>query len=112
MNDGQSVLRAALSASSDNADLHYALGLPLTRLKRTEESLTEFQRATELDPDRARYAYVYTVALHSAGHGADAVAVLNRNLLHLAFCWTENSSAPNLSYAAQNIRYFMSARPS
>ena len=24
---------------------------------------------------------------------------------HLAFCWTENISAPNLSYAAQNLAY-------
>jgi hypothetical protein len=24
---------------------------------------------------------------------------------HLAFCWTENISAPNLSYAAQYLAY-------
>jgi Tfp pilus assembly protein PilF len=43
--DGQSVLRTALSHSPNSPDLHHALGLALTRLKRTEESLNEFQRA-------------------------------------------------------------------
>jgi Flp pilus assembly protein TadD len=36
--------------------------------------------AAELEPERARYAYVYAVALHSAGRGADAMAVL-KNIL-------------------------------
>jgi hypothetical protein len=26
---------------------------------------------------------------------------------HLAFCWTENISAPNLSYAAQYLAYML-----
>jgi Tfp pilus assembly protein PilF len=50
--DGQNVVRTALSHSPNSPDLHYALGLALTRLKRTEESLNEFQRAAELDPGR------------------------------------------------------------
>ena len=78
--DGQSVLRTALSHSPNSPDLHHALGLALTRLKRTEESLNEFQRAAELDPGRARYVYVYGVALHSAGQADAALAVLKKNL--------------------------------
>ena len=78
--DGQSVLRTALSHSPNSPDLHHALGLALTRLKRTEESLNEFQRAAELDPGRARYVYVYAVALHSAGQADAALAVLKQNL--------------------------------
>ena len=78
--DGQSVLRIALSHSPNSPDLHHALGLALTRLKRTEESLNEFQRAAELDPGRARYVYVYAVALHSAGQADTALAVLKQNL--------------------------------
>jgi Flp pilus assembly protein TadD len=78
--DGQSVLRTALSYSPNSPDLHHALGLALTRLKRTEESLNEFQRAAELDPGRARYVYVYAVALHSAGQADAALAVLKQNL--------------------------------
>jgi Flp pilus assembly protein TadD len=36
--------------------------------------------AAELEPDRARYAYVYAVALHSAGRSEQAIAVLKENL--------------------------------
>jgi Flp pilus assembly protein TadD len=34
------------------------------------------RRAAELEPDRARYAYVYAVALNSAGRRDDAIAAL------------------------------------
>ena len=46
------------------------------RLKRSDEALNELRKATELDPGGARYAYVYAVALHSAGHGNEALAAL------------------------------------
>jgi len=78
--DGESVLRAAVAASPQDAGLHHALGLTLTRLKRPDAALGEFQRAAELDPDRARYAYVYAVALHSAGRGGEAMTVLKEVL--------------------------------
>jgi tetratricopeptide (TPR) repeat protein len=77
--DGETVLRATIAASPQDAGLHHALGLALTRLKRREESLSELRRAAELDPDRARYAYVYAVGLHSAGQVDDAMAVLKAN---------------------------------
>ncbi len=66
--DGEQVLRTAIAASPGDAGLHHALGLALTRLKRRDEALGELRRATDLDPDRARYAYVYAVGLYSAGH--------------------------------------------
>jgi tetratricopeptide (TPR) repeat protein len=78
--EGESVLRAALAASPQDAGLHHALGLALTRLKRREEALGELSRAAELDPDRARYAYVYAVGLHSAGQVDDAMTVLKASL--------------------------------
>jgi tetratricopeptide (TPR) repeat protein len=78
--EGESVLRAAIAASSQDAGLHHALGLALTRLKRREEALDELRRAAELDPERARYAYVYAVGLHSAGHVDDAMAALKASL--------------------------------
>src|SRR5262249_51775093 len=78
--DGETVLRATIAASPQDAGLHHALGLALTRLKRREEALGELRRAAELDPDRTRYAYVYAVGLHSAGHIEDAMAVLKESL--------------------------------
>ena len=78
--EGENVLRAAISASPQDGGLHYALGLTLTRLKQPDPALMEFRRATELEPDRARYAYVYAVALYSAGHVSDAMTVLKHSL--------------------------------
>jgi predicted CXXCH cytochrome family protein len=74
--DGETVLRAATDASPRDGGLHHALGLALTRLKQPEAALSEFRRAAELEPDRARYGYVYAVALHSAGRRDEAIAVL------------------------------------
>ena len=65
--DGESVLRTAITSSGQDAGLHHALGLTLTRQKRADDALSEFRTATELEPDRSRYAYVYAVALHSSG---------------------------------------------
>jgi tetratricopeptide (TPR) repeat protein len=78
--DGESVLRTAIAASPQDAGLHHALGLALTRLKRRDESLVELRRAAELERDRARYAYVYAVGLHSAGHVDEAMTVLKESL--------------------------------
>ena len=74
------MLRAAIAAAPRDAGLHHALGLTLTRLKRSDDALEELRHATELEPERARYAYVYGVGLHSAGRADDAVAVLKANL--------------------------------
>jgi Flp pilus assembly protein TadD len=74
------VLRATLALAPDDAGLHHALGLVLVRLKRPDEALEELHRAIGLGPDQPRYAYVYAVALHSAGRGGDAMAALKENL--------------------------------
>jgi Flp pilus assembly protein TadD len=76
--EGESVLRAAIAVSPQDPGLHHALGLTLTRLKRPEEALGEIQRSAELDPDQARYAYVYAVALHSAGQKDEAMRILKK----------------------------------
>jgi predicted CXXCH cytochrome family protein len=78
--EGQGVLRAGIAASPRDAGLHHALGLTLTRLKRPNGALDELRRASELEPERARYAYVYAVALHSAGRSGDAIEALKKNL--------------------------------
>ena len=46
--DGESVLRTALVASPQDAGLHYALGLNLVRLKRSDEALVELHKAAQL----------------------------------------------------------------
>src|SRR6516164_4915421 len=43
--EGESVLRAAIDASAQEAGLHHALGLALTRLKRTDEAISELRTA-------------------------------------------------------------------
>jgi Flp pilus assembly protein TadD len=60
------VLREGLGAAPDSAILHHALGLALVRIKRTGDALSEFKRATALEPANARFAYVYDIALKSA----------------------------------------------
>ena len=76
--DGQKVLQAAIEAAPTDAGLHHANGLALIRLKQTGAALEELKRATELEPDRSRYAYVYAVGLHSAGRRDEAVAILKQ----------------------------------
>ena len=80
-NDAENVLRAAIAVTALDAGVHHALGLTLVRLKRLNEALGELRRAAELAPEQARYAYVYAVALHSAGRGSEAVAVLRASLV-------------------------------
>jgi predicted CXXCH cytochrome family protein len=113
--EGESVLRAALTASPRDGGLHHALGLVLTRLKRPEAALAELQRATELEPERARYAYVYAVALNGAGRSGEAVAVLKESLARhpgdrdtlqalMTFCRDVGDLASALDYAEQLAR--------
>ena len=50
------------------------------RLKKQDEAIAELARAAELEPDRARYAYVYAIGLDSTGRRADAIQALKDNL--------------------------------
>ena len=52
------------------------MGLALVRQQRTEEGVEALQRASRLDPDNARYVYVYAVALNSTGQPKQAIMVL------------------------------------
>jgi len=79
--EGENVLRAAITASPRDAAAYYGLGLALVRQKRLGDALPELRRAAELEPERARYAYVYAVGLHSAGQPQEAMTVLQRNLI-------------------------------
>ena len=78
--DGERVLSEALSNSPREASLHHALGLTLVRQKRTDAALDELHQAVVLDPQQARYAYVYAVGLNSTGRRDEALAVLQEGL--------------------------------
>jgi len=78
--ESESVLRTALITSARDAGLHYSLGLTLVRLKRSDDAIEELGTAAALEPDRARYAYVYAVALHSAGRVPQSISVLKQSL--------------------------------
>nr|WP_247838366.1 tetratricopeptide repeat protein [Bradyrhizobium sp. 200] len=78
--DAERVLKTAIGFSRQDAGLHHALGLTLIRQKRPDEALTEIRTATDLEPGRSRYAYVYAVALHSSGQVDEALKVLKENL--------------------------------
>ena len=71
---------ATLDRAPESAAVHHALGLLLVRLQRQGDALIELARAAELEPERARYAYVYAVGLHSAGRAGEAMTVLKDTL--------------------------------
>jgi tetratricopeptide (TPR) repeat protein len=74
--EGETVLQEALAIAPDNAAAHYALGLLLVREHRLPDALVMLAKAAELDPGRAHYAYVYAIALNSAGKLDEARRVL------------------------------------
>jgi Flp pilus assembly protein TadD len=60
----------------NDASLRHAYGLLLVRQKRSTEALKYLAAAARIEPDNARYAYVYAVALNDAGQSTAAIAVL------------------------------------
>jgi len=74
--DGERVLRQALSAHADSADVHYALGLLLVRQQHRDEALDELGKAASLSPDSPRYIFVYAVALDSLSQRPKALTIL------------------------------------
>lgn len=74
--EGEAVLRAGIAAEPADATLPHALGLLLVRDKRLPEALPLLAQATTLAPGRARYAYVYALALEGAGRREEALVVL------------------------------------
>jgi tetratricopeptide (TPR) repeat protein len=74
--DAVRVLREGLAESPGSADVPHALGLALVRGGKLDEALPLLERATTLAPDVTRYAYVYGVALESAGPPGRGIEVL------------------------------------
>jgi tetratricopeptide (TPR) repeat protein len=77
--DGERLLRIGIAFSDDDGAARHALGLSLIRQQRTAEALFELQRATEVNPLNARFAYVYGVALQSTGQVEPAIAFLEQS---------------------------------
>ncbi len=74
--DAEAILRRGLAAAPGDAGLHHALGLSLVRQKRLPEALVELERAAKAPPERARYVYVWAIALDSVGQTRRALDVL------------------------------------
>ena len=74
--EAAAVLREGLARNPRAAVLHHALGLALVRQKATADSLRSLKTAADLAPESARFAYVYAVALNSAGRNKEALDVL------------------------------------
>jgi Flp pilus assembly protein TadD len=77
--EGEKVLREALALAPADAAVHYALGLLLVRRHDMQEATAMLAKAAELDPQRAHYAYVYAIALNSAGQHDEARGLLEAN---------------------------------
>jgi tetratricopeptide (TPR) repeat protein len=113
--DGEKVLRDGINVVPGDGGLHHALGLSLVRLKRLDEALVELRRATDLDRNNARYAYIYGVALHSTGRQQEAITYLkdsltahpeNRDIIMaiVSFSREAGDTATSLQYAEQAAR--------
>ena len=74
--EGEQFIKRGLDSEPNNADLHHAYGLWLTRQNRLPEAIDALNQATKLAPDISRYAYVYGIALNSTGQVSEARQVL------------------------------------
>jgi len=74
--ESEKILREGLRAEPRAGALHEALGLALVRQGKKDAALAEFAAAVKAQPDNPRHAYVYAVALDSAGRRAEAIRLL------------------------------------
>ncbi len=72
----EATLLAARAALGDNAAVEHALGLQYVRSRQMPQAMTALAKAARLQPDNARYAYVYAVALDANGETARAIKAL------------------------------------
>jgi tetratricopeptide (TPR) repeat protein len=111
LDEAISLLEKGIGQVPDNAALHHALGLALVRKKQVQRALDHLSRAAEIDPDVARYGYVYAIGLQSTGDINAAILELEQThgrhpgdtdvLLALV---TINRDAGNTSSALRYLR--------
>jgi tetratricopeptide (TPR) repeat protein len=78
--DGSALLMQFLAQNPDANAVRHALGLSLVRQKKHGDALLLFQQAHEAEPENGRYAFVYGVALQSAGQVEKGRAILEAAL--------------------------------
>ena len=78
--EGEVLLREGLALLPGEAALHHTLGLVYARQQRWDEALTELSLAVEAEPENVRFAFVYGIALNSAGRPAEAAELLRASL--------------------------------
>lgn len=74
--EGGRLLQRAVETAPGSAAAHHARGLWFVRQDNKDEAIASFERAHNLDPESIEIAYVYGVALHSAGRSADGLDVI------------------------------------
>jgi tetratricopeptide (TPR) repeat protein len=72
----EATLIAARAAVGQDAGVEHSLGLQYVRAKQMPQALSALATAARLQPDNARYGYVYAVALDGAGESARAIKIL------------------------------------
>jgi len=72
----ESTLLAAHALLGDNAAVEHSLGLLYVRTRRMTLALPALAKAAQLEPDNARFGYVFAVALASNGESARAIRTL------------------------------------
>jgi|GEM_PF-2655857 len=81
--EGEALLHEGLAHQPQAASLHHSLGLLLVRGNNLPAALASLKRAVELAPEDTRFAYVYAVALDSAGRRREANSVIEAGLKHV-----------------------------
>jgi len=74
------VYALGLVATPNSGALHYAYGMFLIRAGEREAAVTAFEKANELQPDNAEFAYLYYLALDSIGQTDRALMLLRQNI--------------------------------
>jgi predicted CXXCH cytochrome family protein len=74
--EAETLLHQAIAQQPNYAPAHHALGLLYAREHKMASALPALRKAVVLAPDNSRYAYVYAIALNSAGQTRDALDVL------------------------------------
>lgn len=74
--EAEALLREAI-AVTPAAALYESLGLSLVRQGRKDEALGWLARAVKAEPQQARHAYVYALALDDAGRRREAIGTLD-----------------------------------